>query len=281
MLTRMTNNCTHDGQVTANTTLEKAPASSMPHTNLRFPLSIISSVPTTQTCPQVIPYHHPLNSIVKISPKIALAILGGTHDIVTSVGTPQSEAGSDTSALTASEVLLNSQSPHQSACTDREVSISEVSESAAVGINRVGNGESATSTDNDNKKSKKTKNGSKSKSAKSKKSADTPSSSHCYSDCVGQGRADANMIRCFICMLWIHIACSGEDKRYMGAWTCKNCRNIPSAITAMQSKLASLETFIKSTPGFSKWDQVPGNGKWENGNLTQKRASVNQQNSEL
>ena len=142
-----------------------------------------------------VPSGHPLPSPSKLGshnfPTIALAILGGTHDLVTSLGTPQSEAGSDTRALTASEVLLDPQSPHQCDCTDREVSISEVSASAAVGINRVGNGESATSTDNDNKKSKKTKKGSESKSAKSKKSADTPSSSHCYSDCVGQGRADA------------------------------------------------------------------------------------------
>ena len=104
-----------------------------------------------------VPSCHPLPSPSKLGshncPTMALAILGGTHDLVTtSVGTPQSEAGSDIRALTASEVLLDPQSPHQCACTDRELSTSEVSASAAVRINRVGNGKSATSTDNDNKK---------------------------------------------------------------------------------------------------------------------------------
>ena len=63
--------CTHDGQVTSLRTrcLRMAPASSMPHTNLRSPLSINSSVPTTQMSPQVIPYHHPLNSVVTIYPR--------------------------------------------------------------------------------------------------------------------------------------------------------------------------------------------------------------------
>ena len=239
-----------------------------------------------------VPSGHPLPSPSKLGchnfPTIPLAILGSTHDIVTtsvtSVGTPQSEAGSDTKALTASEVLPDPLSPHQRACTDREVSTSEVSASAAGRINKVGNGKSATSTDNDNKKSKKTKKGPKSKSVKSKNSADTTSSnvSHCYSDCVDQGRADANMIRCSICILWIHISCSGEDKRNMGARAWKNCRNIPSAITAMQSKLASLETFIKGTRDNNQ-DLVNEIRllRTENGNLKQKLASVNQHNSEL
>ena len=239
-----------------------------------------------------VPSGHHLPSPSKLGcynfPTTPLAILGGTHDFVTtsvtSVGTPQSEAGSDTRALTASEVLPDPLSPNQRACTDREVSTSEVSASAAGRMNKVGNGKSATSTDNDNKKSKKTKKGSKLKSAKSKKSADTTSSnvSHCYSDCVDQGRADANMIRCSICMLWIHISCSGEDKRCMGAWTCKNCRNIPSAITAMQSQLASLETFVKGTRDNNQ-DLVNEIRllRTENGNLKQKLASVNQHNSEL
>ena len=71
---------------------------------------------------------------------------------------------------------------------------------------------------------------------------------------------------------------------YVGAWTCKNCQNTPSAITAasMQSKLASIETFVKG-PRNNNQDLVNEIRllRTENGNLKQKLASGNQHNSEL
>ena len=104
----------------------------------------------------------------------------------------------------------------------------------------------------------------------------------CYSDCVQRGKADADMIRCSLCMIWVHMACSGEDSNYQGAWTCKNCRTIPSTITMLQTQLSSLVAYV---------DDVRKNNKdlikeisllrTENGNLKQKIANVNDQNSEL
>ena len=279
---------THDGQMTVTTTtlnenndLSVTNAQPNPETSPALLLSV-SSGPDTLACHTLpSPPKHGGHDLPK-APASPQALSEGTHDLVAvSSGSPPSEAGSDSRALPAPE-LPNDPAPDPAPQPD--CPRSEVPASVVPGDDKVTNGvKPVVKPSIDNKKSKKIKKGSKSKS---KKAADTtgnkPPPGYCYTDCADQGKADPNMIRCSICMIWIHISCSGEDQRYMGAWTCKNCRNIPSVITTLQTKLTSLETFVKSTCSNNQ-DLVNEIKllKAENGNLKQKLASVNQHNSEL
>ena len=279
---------THDGQMTVTTTtlnenndLSVTNAQPNPETSPALLLSV-SSGPDTLACHTLpSPPKHGGHDLPK-APASPQALSEGTHDLVAvSSGSPPSEAGSDSRALPAPE-LPNDPAPDPAPQPD--CPRSEVPASVVPGDDKVANGvKPVVKPSIDNKKSKKIKKGSKSKS---KKAADTPGNKpppgYCYTDCADQGKADPNMIRCSICMIWIHISCSGEDQRYMGAWTCKNCRNIPSVITTLQTKLTSLETFVKSTCSNNQ-DLVNEIKllKAENGNLKQKLASVNQHNSEL
>ena len=133
------------------------------------------------------------------------------------------------------------------------------------------------------KKSKKTRKvTSKSTSKLTERTVILTSTDFCYSYCLYQGVTAADMIRCSLCMNWVHMACSGEDSKYHGAWTCKHCRTIPSVITTLQTQLSNLETHVKDVCKNNRdLNKEISLLRTENGNLKQKVANLNEHNSEL
>ena len=72
------------------------------------------------------------------------------------------------------------------------------------------------------------------------KSNDNTQKSQCKSDCHASGKRSRDMIRCSLCMGWYHNYCVGEDSKYVGVWTCENCRNIPATIANMQAQITDM-----------------------------------------
>ena len=78
------------------------------------------------------------------------------------------------------------------------------------------------------------------------------------------------------------MACSGEDSKYHGAWTCKHCRAIPLVITTLQTQLSNLKTHVKDVCKNNRdLNKEISLLRTENGNLKQKVANLNEHNSEL
>ena len=129
------------------------------------------------------------------------------------------------------------------------------------------------------KKSKKTKNKSSKEAPKSSK--ETPK--HCYVNCKHNGNpASGDMIRCTLCMLWVHVSCSGEEKNYAGAWTCKACRSVPSMVIDLQLQLSNLILLVQNMCENNETQKDELNKlKLENGNLKQKIASLEDRNCDL
>ena len=91
----------------------------------------------------------------------------------------------------------------------------------------------------------------KSKKPKTKVSAtnDNKDSGHndksddvfCYDDCKHGGAwKQKMMIRCILCMKWIHYECSGDsdsDLEISGSWCCDKCRNMPHSVNSIMKQL--------------------------------------------
>ena len=132
--------------------------------------------------------------------------------------------------------------------------------------------------DNTNKPGNKSKH---KKVNKLKSECHTPES-YCYMDCVRDGKAAPNMIRCSLCMTWIHISCSGEHAKYVGVWTCKTCRRLPIILSSLQDAVSRLESSLNNMRGNE--ETLMGeihHLKAENGNLKQKVHHLEDNNTEL
>ena len=77
----------------------------------------------------------------------------------------------------------------------------------------------------------------------------------CYNDCVLNRIASGKQTRCYICQLHVHNTCLGVPKKTIGtgAWTCRNCRRIPTTIDVMHDlivrlcdKVDNLESMVSS-----------------------------------
>ena len=77
----------------------------------------------------------------------------------------------------------------------------------------------------------------------------------CYNDCVLNRIASGKQTRCYICQLHVHNTCLGVPKKTIdtGAWTCRNCRRIPTTIDVMHDlivrlcdKVDNLESLVSS-----------------------------------
>ena len=64
----------------------------------------------------------------------------------------------------------------------------------------------------------------------------------CYNDCVLNRIASGKQTRCYICQLHVHNTCLGVPKKTIGtgAWTCRNCRRIPTTIDVMHDLIVRL-----------------------------------------
>ena len=133
--------------------------------------------------------------------------------------------------------------------------------------------------DGSQKKCKKTKNKCSKEAPKSSKET----RKHCYINCNHNGNpASGDMIRCTLCMLWVHVSCSGEEKNYAGAWTCKTCRSVPSMVIDLQLQLSNLILLVQNVYENNETQKDDLNKlKLENGNLKQKIASLEDRNCDL
>ena len=68
----------------------------------------------------------------------------------------------------------------------------------------------------------------------------------CYVGCVLNGKPSSDMIRCSLCMTWIHISCSGEKTAYVGAWTCMHCRRVPLLLSELKCEVINLSLRLET-----------------------------------
>lgn len=61
----------------------------------------------------------------------------------------------------------------------------------------------------------------------------------CYTDCKENRVVNNSMVRCCLCMIWIHNTCAGTDLSD-GVWCCMNCRKMPAAVTSLGEVVAKL-----------------------------------------
>ena len=104
----------------------------------------------------------------------------------------------------------------------------------------------------------------------------------CKSDCHANRKQAKDMIRCSLCMSWYHTICVGEDTKYIGVWTCGDCRNIPAHIVTMKEQIADLVLSLarfQETEGSQK--EEINRLKSENNRLHQKVSNLEQNNKEL
>ena len=74
----------------------------------------------------------------------------------------------------------------------------------------------------------------------------------------------------------------GKDTKYIGVWTCGDCRNIPARIVTMMEQIADLVlslTRFQETEGSQK--EEINRLKSENNRLRQKASNPEQNNKEL
>ena len=90
------------------------------------------------------------------------------------------------------------------------------------------------------------------------------------------------MIRCALCMVWFHNVCVGEDRRYVGVWTCVSCRGLPALVlnlqTQMNDVLTSIATYQRNE--VAQKDEL-NRLKLENNKLMQKVSNLQNTNSDL
>ena len=71
----------------------------------------------------------------------------------------------------------------------------------------------------------------------------------CYS---GKVTKSSDMLRCGMCMLWLHPTCVGDsdnDTVHQGAWLCSQCRKLPNQGSILVSKLKKLREDISGAKG--------------------------------
>ena len=71
----------------------------------------------------------------------------------------------------------------------------------------------------------------------------------CYS---GKVTKSSDMLRCGMCMLWLHPTCVGDsdnDTVHQGAWLCSQCRKLPNQVSILVSELKKLREDISGAKG--------------------------------
>ena len=73
---------------------------------------------------------------------------------------------------------------------------------------------------------------------------------HCVINCMFGGQeAEAEMLRCCLCMSWVHPVCCGDldkDNSYVDVYTCSKCRTISDRVVSVEAKLDSMIDLNKS-----------------------------------
>ena len=66
----------------------------------------------------------------------------------------------------------------------------------------------------------------------------------------GMETAAAELLRCGMCMQWVHPIGAGdsqEDAAHQGAWTCAQCRQMPSHMSQLLADLTQLRNDVAKT----------------------------------
>ena len=82
----------------------------------------------------------------------------------------------------------------------------------------------------------------------------TRNKKYCVSTCRYSGKVtkSADMLRCGMCMLWLHSTCVGDsdnDTVHQGAWLCSQCRKLPNQVSTLVSELKKLREDISGAKG--------------------------------
>ena len=94
--------------------------------------------------------------------------------------------------------------------------------------------------------------------------------------------ASTSMIRYSLCMTWYHVECTGEDTEYVGVWSCRSCRTLPSSIHDLSTQMDRLLECIQSIQTREVALQAEVQQlKAENGKLRSKLDHAESQNNEL
>ena len=109
-----------------------------------------------------------------------------------------------------------------------------------------------------------------------------PPGQYCSPSCSLNNTANSDMIRCSLCMWWFHTACSGEDSKYIGVFTCSACRKLPSLVMDLVSQVSDLKNYIQDLKDHDLSMKVELQRlKSENGNLKQKVVNLENVNGDL
>ena len=108
------------------------------------------------------------------------------------------------------------------------------------------------------------------------------SDSYCYDNCVLNGKPGKDMIRCSLCMNWVHISCSGENAKYIGVWTCIHCRKLPLLLSGLKSDAVVMKSSLQDVLNNEEaLREEIRNLKAENGKLKQKVNMLERNNGDL
>ena len=104
----------------------------------------------------------------------------------------------------------------------------------------------------------------------------------CQPGCNVTSKQAADMIRCSLCMAWHHNVCVGEDRRYVGVWTCLSCRQLPALVLSLQTQVTDLaESLDIYRENDSTQKDVINRLKSENNRLSQKVSNLEKNNMDL
>ena len=83
-------------------------------------------------------------------------------------------------------------------------------------------------------------------------------------------------------MSWYHNVCVGEDRRYVGVWTCVSCRRLPTLVLNLQTQVTDLASSLAvyQENDISQKDII-NRLKAENNRLSQKVSSLEKTNDDL
>ena len=120
---------------------------------------------------------------------------------------------------------------------------------------------------------------------KGKKNVPTSCSANvnpCQPGCNVTSKEASDMIRCSLCMSWYHNVCVGEDRRYVGVWTCVSCRRLPTLVLNLQTQVTDLASSLAvyQENDISQKDII-NRLKAENNRLSQKVSSLEKTNDDL
>ena len=178
-----------------------------------------------------------------------------------------------------------SHAPVSSPCPAAVTDTSSVSQTSRPATRQAVKVDITTSSNTKTRKEKKEKRPTRTSTRKVKNIAPVRSTVNvepCQPGCNVTVKEASDMIRCSLCMAWHHNVCVGEDRLYVGVWTCVSCRRLPTLVLSLQTQvndLASLLSVYQENDSAQR--EVINRLKSENNKLSQKVSNLEKTNTEL